>query len=395
MGFTLRHLRFGCTRCRSTVLAGVLIAVLAGIAGCDLTSWVDNLGTDGNVGLNPSLFPGRRIQGEPNDIFDNALDVIFDSAGRAHLAGTITHADDVDVYLLGSLEPGDRIIVDVGTPGSLLDAIIVIFDAEGRLTFENDDRNYALRQYDPFLNQVVRHSSLNYYLAITAAPLGVGYTSRGTYDVLITVTSGNDVPAPAGQVVVLDFDGGSVTIPDYGSYKLQPFDAADIDPGYAGQTALLRQLVAETIRENYEGLDLDVRVIPDDPLPSGEYSSIFFGASSSDAFGVAEAIDPYNMDRDDDAVVFTSLFTKRLFGRVLTIEELATAIGNVASHEMGHLLGLNHVADIYDLMDTTGGAGTLLIDQEFLRDSPLDSSVFPFGIQDAWLWLMETLGPAS
>jgi len=60
---------------------------------------------------------------------------------------------------------------------------------------------------------------------------------------------------------------------------------------------------------------------------------------------------------------------------------------------MGHLLGLNHVADIYDLMDTTGGASTLLLDQEFLRDSPLDSSVFPFGIQDAWLWLMETLGP--
>jgi hypothetical protein len=301
----------------------------------------------------------------------------------------------VDVYSLGPLEPGDRLIIDVGSPGSLLDSAIVVFDSEERIVFENDDRNYELRQYDPFLNQVVRHQSSMYYLAITAAPLGTGFSLRGSYDIVITMTSGNAVPVPAGQVVVLDFNGGEVTIPDYGSYNIGFFDAADIDPGYAGQTATLRQLIAQTVRENYEGLALEVRVVPSDPLPTGDYSSIFFGGNSSDAFGVAQSIDSYNADRDDDAIVFTNLFTDALFSHTLTLAELGVAIGNVASHELGHLLGLNHVADIVDLMDTTGGASTLLEDQEFLTDSPLDDSVFPMGIQDSWLWLLETLGPDS
>ena len=63
------------------------------------------------------------------------------------------------------------------------------------------------------------------------------------------------------------------------------------------------------------------------------------------------------------------------------------------ANELGHLFGLNHVADIHDLMDSTGSASTLLGDQEFLTDSPLESNVFPIGIQDSMLWLLETLGP--
>ncbi len=375
-------------------LTGWLLLLVSASSGCDPGAWLTG-GKDGNVGLNPAMFPGKRIQGDPNDTFSDALEAIFDSQGRAHLAGSISSPDDVDVFALGPLEPGDRLIIDVGSPGNLLDSAIVVFDSQERIIFENDDRNYDLRQYDPFLNQVVRHRSSVYYLAITAAPLGTGFSLRGNYDIVITRTSGNAVPTPIGQVVVLDFNGGSVTIPDYGSYDIGFFDAADIDPVYAGQTAILRRLIAQTVRENYEGLALDVRVVPSDPLPSGAYSTIFFGGNSTDAFGVAEDIDSYNADRDDDAIVFTNLFTSDLFGHVLTLDELGVAIGNVAAHELGHLLGLNHVADIADLMDTTGGASTLLEDQEFLTDSPLDDSVFPMGVQDSWLWLLETLGPDS
>ena len=69
------------------------------------------------------------------------------------------------------------------------------------------------------------------------------------------------------------------------------------------------------------------------------------------------------------------------------------AIGNVAAHEVGHLLGLNHVDNINDLMDTTGGPSTLLLNQSFMT-SPLDATIFYIGVQDGPMLLQETLGPA-
>jgi hypothetical protein len=76
---------------------------------------------------------------------------------------------------------------------------------------------------------------------------------------------------------------------------------------------------------------------------------------------------------------------------VLSVTELGTALGNVVAHEVGHLLGLNHVGNVLDIMDTTGGADTFLLDQQFLT-SPLDPTIFPIGTQNGLLLLMETLG---
>jgi len=348
--------------------------------------------TDGNVGLDPRLFPGQRILGEPNDSFAEPVDVILDDAGMGHLTGTIASLEDVDIYALGSLRAGDRVIIDVGTPDSRLDPMLAVFDESGTLAFENDDRNYDLGQYDSFLNELIRRDSSVYFLAIARAPLGSRDMGTGAYEVLITVVRGGEAPAPVGQIVVLDFDGGTVQIPYDDTYDIDPFDAADISPQYAGMTDEVRDQIADTVRENYEGLALDVRVVPPDSVPAGcEYSTLYFGGRSGDSFGIAQGIDSYNQDHCDDAVIFTEMFTPRRFGRTLTATELGIAIGNVASHELGHLFGLNHVANVYDLMDTTGEPNTFYLDQEF-TNSALDDSIFPIGTQDGFLWLLETLG---
>jgi hypothetical protein len=66
-------------------------------------------------------------------------------------------------------------------------------------------------------------------------------------------------------------------------------------------------------------------------------------------------------------------------------------VGNVASHEFGHLLGLFHTQLPPDLMDTSGTAWDLAGQQAFSR-APLEPSVFPAGFENSPARLAETVG---
>ena len=181
---------------RPLLLAISALSLFAG-AGCPSGN-TNKPSPDGNVGIDPSQYPGVKVEGEPNDTFAESVEVIFSSAGGAQLAGTLPTTSDVDVYSLGPMNAGDRIIVDVGTAGNGLDADVAIFDETGDLVMTNDDRNLELNQLDPFINFTIRHDSSVYFLAICSSPLG---PSTGADDIQLTRVLGGAVPATSGQIV--------------------------------------------------------------------------------------------------------------------------------------------------------------------------------------------------
>ncbi len=337
----------------------------------------------GGCGLSLLLFPpdsGSTVP--PGKDFDTARLLILDTAGEAVITGTI-EGDDPAVYDLGPFEPGDRIIVAVDAAvGSVLDPTAAVFDANREVFALNDDGDLEANILGSRIDEVVSVASEHYYLAIAR----FFFDARGgAYEGTVRIERGGTVTPPPVQVLVMNFAGGSVTLPGEGTITMNAFDAADIDAAYAGKTEEIKAGIVACVRENFEDTSLQI-VTSDDPAPEpGTFSTMYFGSFSASKFGLAEAVDQGNRDRCDDGIVFTDKFDDP-FATQPTVAGMAIAIGNVAAHEAGHLLGLNHVADITALMDSTGTASTLLADQEF-KIAPLHAPVFPIGEQNAPLIL--------
>ena len=232
-----------------------------------------------------------------------------------------------------------------------------------------------------------------YYLVVTGSAFATAGTETGDYEVTVEVTSGFAVPEPTGQILLLDFDGAIIDTPGLGSIILDPFDAADIALVYREETQVFKDVIRTFMADDFAAFNITIVTTDDPPLPSGtEFSSVFFGGRNPNSFGISESVDLYNVDFCDDAVVFTESFSPALFSHLPTATELAVAIANVASHEAGHILGLNHVTDDLALMDDQSTADALLVDQRF-QQAPLSPDIMTIGTQDSVLLLLETVGP--
>lgn len=349
---------------------------------------------DGNRDA-PSTGVSGKTSGEPNDSFSQAIVALFDKDGIARLQGTVADIGDLDVFALGPLSPGDRVIVDADTTGSLLDISVAIFDAAERLVYNNDDRGGSSARFlDSYIEWVVRHGGDPYYLVVTHSAFAGRGGFTGTYEIDVQTSGGFAVPEPIGQALLLDFDGAVVDFPTLGLVTLDPFDVATISQIYRGETETVKETIRAVFEQNFERFNVDIWTT-DDPPPAGtQFSTVYFGGFNTGAFGIAENVDLYNVDFCDDAIIFTESFGPQVFAIVPTAVELGIAIGNVGSHEAGHLVGLNHVDDDRALMDDQSIADAFIEDQEFM-EAPLSSDIMSIGTQDAVLLLNEIVGVRS
>jgi len=362
------------------------LCVGCGPAPLTLQSFLSMLGWPG------TLRPPVAKDAEPNNDITQAAQVPFDDAGHASLSGTVDPAEDVDVYDLGPMQPGDRVAVEVrAVDGSSLDALAALFDTGLNLVNYNDDEDYAASMFDSVIDHIVHHAADHYYLAVSSSGFA---PSSGGYSLEIQVTRDGTVPAPRDQAVLLDFDGAIVNIPGDRTYRISPFDPAGVDARLDGRDDEVKQGIKDVLEDRFSAYDVDFFTTDDIGLPDeGTYSRVVFGGQSGTAFGIAQGIDHYNGDPADEAIIFTDRWTNP-FSQTPTVDALLTSIGNVAAHEIGHLLGLEHTADVTGLMDSTGTSDTILVPQIF-KLSPLEGTVFPFGWQDAPQLLLDTLGPTD
>ncbi len=310
---------------------------------------------------------------------EDATPLPLDADGKAVINGSVS-GSKVDVYDLGASNPGDHVIVSVRPAmGSGLDPITAIFDNSGVLFAYNDDADAATGRVDSSIDDFVVAATDHLFLATTHFYFG---NNGGAYEGSVQILRNQSTPAPRPQVLLLNFAGGTISIPGEGTFTFGPFDAADIDATYAGNTATIKAKIVTTVKQNFQRFGITIVSTDDPPVDNTNcvVSTMEFGAFSQTKFGISQAVDEANRNRCDDGIVFTDNFDKP-FSPKPSVDGIGVAIGNVAAHEAGHLLGLNHVVDVTDLMDNTGSASTLLADQEF-KTAPLSPTIFPFGKQD-------------
>jgi len=330
--------------------------------------------------------PTIHHENDANDLLESAEPAAASEQAQV-ISGRISGGADVDVYDLGPVEPGDRIVVDMTADDSLSGAL-ALFDETGATLLINDHRNVYLGRSGPFIDVVIRRPSSSCFVALASTP---GYDSLGDYDLTTSIEFPTPIPQPRGDVFLLDFDAArGVRIGSRPAINVPDFDAAQISSVYEGLTEELVARVVALIREDFAAYDLTILSTSEGAEYENSMSRLHFGTFDAALLGVAEGVDEYNALDSQEAIVFTDTFAAFM---VLdpSVSEMAQALANVASHEIGHLLGLIHTNNPDDLMDVTASLNELLDDQAFAK-SPIYSAVFPLGEQDSIQSLLDAVG---
>lgn len=297
----------------------------------------------------------------------------------ARFSGALT-GGNFELFSLPEGFAGERWTISADQATSGRSFIVALFDAQERMV----QRQVLIA--NTYFEHIQRRDGA---LVLGVTPMsGV---AGGAFGVVASRDDAPALPAPQPQQVWLNFGPGvNVKVNGRNSVSFSAFDAGTLDSVYVGQTSAMKQAIVDTMREDYAPYQVIISTSDEGGPPGGAYAAIHFGADDAQLLGLADNVDQYNADPAQTAIVFVEAFADYAAMR-LEADEMGVMIGNTASHELGHLLGLFHTKLPTNIMDTTGTAWELAGEQDF-RLAPLEASVFPIGYEDADDLLSLTVG---
>ena len=315
---------------------------------------------------------------------------------------SIIAPDDVDLFSLGILAANTKLDLTLDTIliGSRMDAKVAIFnstgDLVGNIAFGDDPVTApGARPNDIKVNVgVTLRGSIQlpatdtYYVAVAgmdATDFALPNPNRdlGIYQLVVTKTDGLPAPTFQKQLVYLDFNGGDALFlkDDYGDkVKTRMVALSATTFGFAAsQTQAMITAALDTVKTIYAGYT-NVAFTTVQPM-GGRYSTLYITNEEGPEvglYGTAQDIDTFNGNLTDNVAVFggeLANYYSALGG--YTVQEIGDILGNVAAHELGHILGLQHCQEIagppYEVMGygnetevLTFGTHSPLFPEEFL-----------------------------
>ena len=354
-------------------VCALLVAGTACVPGADpLPQIADNGAGDANT---PDKVDNAASRGQQDGASANA------DQQRFALSGALSATGEYQLFELRNASAGEDWRVQLDSANANACFLVVLFNDRQELLYRQ-----ALSAYAPFYH-VLRQDTARLTVGVT--PLTA--RSGGSFQITAERTGVLGVPAPRSQIVYLNFGPGhGVTVHGRTGIDFAAFDSGTLGNAYAGATATFRSAIVRILRADYANYNVVVTSSDEGPPPGDPHETLNFGGNDDRLLGLADNVDQYNVDPAQTAVIYTEAFADYAV-MALTVDEMRQMIGNTASHELGHLLGLYHTAAPADVMDTTGSAWDLTENQSFTT-AKLEPSVFPCGFENSPERLAQTVG---
>lgn len=373
----------------------ILALIPALFLGCD-TMPLGDIGASLNGSLTGGGVAGSLTEAGDNSVFERAQVADLALGQTMTINGNIDSPDDIDIFSIGSVKAGERITIDIkGDNG--FNTVAAIFDGNSDLIDANDDRSYYSGEADPYISRVMRADSDVLYLGVTVSSTqhfgsSGGRYNSGTYTATIKREASGVVNAPKKQIVFLNFEGGdSVQIGLEPITTMRPFSAEAISSRLGGKTEFLIDRLIEHMKRDYAEFNVEFRDSRHHSKPTEQHSTLYFGNYNARYLGLADNVDTYNNYVEQEAIIYSEDLS--MFESLQpTAEETALCLANIASHELGHLLGLEHSRDPLDCMATAATARQIIENDTSFRRSEMQADVFPIGFQNEPATLMMNVG---